>query len=186
MCCSDSSYVLSAIISDLAASSPRTSVGEEASLTPSQREEVAKLIAGFRQNKSTPKYRPAIVEKLIKIGPPAVRQLSEVIDAELQTVLEPYRDAFRKQAHAVLQKQASGLKPDTIRQLQMKVLALRDRDGLTEEAISREADPAMKQLAAAVLVEGEKVLESSSKLAAQRGRIAELGRNWERCAAYHW
>src|SRR5262245_62325381 len=152
--------LVAAIIVALAASSlAARSLADESTLTPAQREEVAKLLGAFRQNKSTPKNRPGIVEKLVKFGTPAVRQLSEVIDAELHTAMEPYREAFRKQAQAVLHKQAGGLKPETIRQLQIKVLALRDRDGLTQETITREADPAMKQLAAAGLVDVEKVLQ---------------------------
>jgi uncharacterized protein YkwD len=160
--------------------------GQDAALAPAQREEVAKLMTAFRQGRSTPKSRPAIVEKLLKFGAPAVKQLSEVIDAELQTAMEPYHAALVKQAAEVFKKQAAGTMPETIRKLQTAVLALRTQGDLTKETIVRTADPAMQQLADVALVDSGKVLKSSSKLASQRARLLEIGRHWERCAAYDW
>ncbi len=160
--------------------------GQEAALTPAQREEVAKLMTAFRQARSAPKRRPAIVEKLLKFGEPAVKQLGEVIEAELETAIPPYHTALVKQAAGVLKKQAAGTMPQTIRDLQSKVLTLRTRDDLTKETIVSVADPAMKQLAAVGFVDIDNVLRSSSKLAGQRTRLLEIGQSWERCAAYEW
>lgn len=160
--------------------------GQEAALTPAQREEVAKLMTAFRQARSAPKKRPPIVEKLLAFGAPAVKQLSEVIDAELQTAIPPYRAALVKQATDALKKQAAGTTPQTIRDLQSRVLALRTRDDLSKDTITGVADPAMKQLAAVAFVDIDKVLRGSSKLAAQRAKLLEIGQSWERCAAYEW
>jgi len=164
---------------------PQTMAAEPAQ-TPAQREEVARLLATFQASKSRPERRPAIVEKLLKIGEPAVRQLAEVIDAELSAELEDYRAAFIRQAAALFKRQFGEPDAAAIRRLQEQVLALRDREDLTKEQIADEVDPAMKELRAMAAVDAEKVVRFSAALAAQRGRLVDLGRHWERCAAYQW
>ena len=67
----------------------------------------------------------------------SVKQLDEVIQAELLTAIEPYRTGLAKQAAEVLKKQAAGTKPETIRQLQTKVLALRTKEELSKEVYEK-------------------------------------------------
>jgi uncharacterized protein YkwD len=156
----------------------------EPQLTAAQREEVTQLLAAFRKARKTPEDRAKVVGRLLEIGGPAVKQLLEVVQQEMRGGLEKYRELFHKQALAATRKRTKEADPAAVRTLQAKVLALKDRENLTEEMITQEADPALVELRKLALIDPASVLEGLPRLGEQRKALLALGEHWERCLQY--
>jgi len=155
---------------------------QKSHLTTEQQDHVAKLLAAFRQAKDRPADRERIVHELIEFGYPAVKQLSNVVNAELRGTLKRYGQQVDQRLAKVSRSKAKEVSPAEIQALRSTVLNLRDRQDLTEEMIRKEGAPAMARLRTLLLPDRKQVLDGVPEIQAAREKVLAEGHYWDLCA----
>jgi len=154
----------------------------ESDAAPARQRSLSRLLAEFRRARSDPRLRAELVDEVLARGDEATERLLALIQSELRPQLDGYRKQFMRQASAVARGQLGQVNLQEVLQLRQKVLALKERQGLTKQMIVAEADPAMARLREIFLVDRGKVLAASETLSATREELSATGRLWERCA----
>jgi len=153
-------------------------------LPSKQQAELVKLLADYKVPVHPAGEKEKIVDRIFELGPPAVRQFQATVEKQLRPLVDRYRDHFFRQASVLSATKVRGVSLADGKKLRDAVLDLRDNNDLKKEDIVKAADPAMKQLAALLVVDREAVLESLPELGKEREKLGDLSQYWERCAEF--
>ncbi len=168
-----------------AAESDSARPAQKQHLTAEQQKHIAELLSSFRRSKEkvAPQERERIVDELVEMGLPAVKQLSDVVNRELLGALKHYGQKVEKRLAQVGRNKSAEVNPAEIQKLRATVLSLRDNADLTHEMIVKKGDPALAQLRQLLLPDRKAVLDDVPELQVEREKLLTVGRLWERCAA---
>ncbi|QGJ69111.1 Hypothetical protein PBC10988_7770 [Planctomycetales bacterium 10988] len=149
-------------------------------LKSQQRQQAHQLISDFCQSGNTLQEREELLKQMQQMSEVVGDELLDYISEELNQQLQSYRSKFREQA-ASFQKTIQPDQESQINSLREKVIALSDREELTEEEIKEVADPARKTLTQWLIPDRQKVLDQSSSLSSQRRELLSQGREMDQC-----
>jgi uncharacterized protein YkwD len=151
-------------------------------LTSEQRTKVSKLLAEYRAAGNNIEKKQGICDKALEVGPAAAPLMLAAVDKDLQPKLKRYQSKFAIQAAAAAKRKVGKVDLDEVARLRQSVLGLQKLgDAFTHEVITQRADPAMAKLRAAFILDRKEVLEKSKDLPADRQKLEELGKLWDRC-----
>lgn len=149
---------------------------ELAALTEQQEKILTIALKDFR---GAPQQRMTAAKRALSVGPAGAQRLLDKIEVELEPPLAKYREVCTKLAAAEYAKRS--VTPEKLAELRAKVLDLRKEENLTKEKIVEIADPAMKELAALILVDRVSLLSASPEVRRLRPQLSQLAPFWEAC-----
>jgi uncharacterized protein YkwD len=174
--------LLSFLIVAAARAGDKTEKKPRPTLTPDERARVSKLLAEYRSAGSDAEKKQTVCEKVLEINPAAAPLMLAAVDRDLQPKLKKYNAKFLAQAAAAARSKTGKIDLNEVMELRKTVLDLQSLgDGFTHEIIVQKADPAMSKLRAAFILDRSDVLDKSKDLQADRKKLTDLGRLWERC-----
>ncbi len=151
-------------------------------LTPDERAKVNKLLTEYRGAGGDAEKKQAVMEKVLEIGPAAAHLMLAAVNRDLQPKIKKYNAKFQAAAVAASKRKTGKVDLNEVIELRKTVLDLQKLgDGFTHEIITEKADPAMAKLRAAFILGRADILDKSKDLQADRKKLADLGRLWERC-----
>lgn len=152
-------------------------------LTVEQRKQLKVLIDRFRRARGEQRQRDELMDVLFKYGDVAVRQLQELVDAELHGHLQEYAGNYMRRASGLYRSRLTPANAAQVQRLRNQVLALKDDESLTRQRIVAEGDPAIDKLRNLLVIPRETVLEDEV-LRAKRAQLVELSQSWQRIQEY--
>ena len=151
-------------------------------LTPDQRAKVNKLLVEYRSAGADVEKKQAVMDKVLEIGPAAAPLMLAAVDRDLQPKIKKYNAKFQAAAVAASKRKTGKVDRNEVMELRKTVLDLQKLgDGFTHEIITEKADPAVAKLRAMFILDRSDVLDKSKDLQADRKKLTDLGRLWERC-----
>ncbi len=151
-------------------------------LTPDQRANVNKLLVEYRSAGNDVEKKQAVCDKVLEIGPAAAPLMLAAVNRDLQPKLKKFQAKFQAAAVAASKRKTGKVDLSEVMELRKTVLDLQKLgDGFTHEIIVEKADPAMAKLRAVFVLDRGEVLDKSKDLQAERKKLTDLGRLWERC-----
>ena len=150
-------------------------------LAPSERKQLADLLAEYRKQQGNTDERFAVIDKIALLGPLALPQIEELAAKEMQKGLNDYRAQFTRAATGVFAKKAADKQLAEIGELRAKVLELATHPDLSKEQIIGHSDPALARLKELLLVDREEILAQGKNLAKPRSVLLKQGLEWDYC-----
>ena len=151
-------------------------------LTPDQRAKVNKLLVEYRSAGNDVEKKQAVCDKVLEIGPAASPLMLAAVNRDLQPKIKKYNAKFQAQAAAASNRKTGKVDLNEVMELRKTVLDLQKLgDKFTHEIITEKADPAVAKLRAMFILDRSDVLDKSKDLQADRKKLSDLGRLWERC-----
>jgi uncharacterized protein YkwD len=151
-------------------------------LTPDQRAKVNKLLVEYRNAGTNVDKKQEVCDKVLEIGPAAAPLMLAAVDRDLQPKIKKYNAKFQAQAVAASKRKIGKVDLTEIMELRRTVLDLQKLgDDFTHAIITQKADPAVAKLRAMFILNRSDVLDKSKDLQADRKKLTDLGRLWERC-----
>ncbi len=145
-----------------------------AGLTHEERREVAGLLRQFAGRGVTREERDRIADRVLEIGDYAPDRLRSVAERLFTSLLPRYAKAYYGFAGRTYEARLRRLglsRRDTLRR---QIWSVVRSQGLTKEKVLEEADPALEELEAALLLTRDAVLEANSRLVEQREELLQL------------
>jgi uncharacterized protein YkwD len=153
-------------------------------LTSEQRAKVGKLLQEYRAAGSKAEKREEICDKVLEVSPAAATPMLAAVDRELQPKLKRYNVRFQAQAASAAKRKFGKVDLNEVVRLRKSVLDLQKLgDDFTHAVIVEKGDPAMAKLRAMFILDRGEVLDKSAELQAERKKLEETGRLWEKCQA---
>lgn len=153
-------------------------------LTSAQRRTARLLVARFRRSRRDLGAQVSILNMAMQSSPAAVEDIRALIEQQLAPKVAQYRADFVAAAGTAVEAQFAKADMAEVTRLQQTVNALRTEPNLSKEQIAQVADPAMDQLAKALLVDRSEVLGKDRRLVNRRESLMPEGKMWEMADAY--
>lgn len=151
---------------------------------PEMARHVSRLLTLLRQAKKDPAKREAVIDEAISLGPQVAAAIHAGVGRDMQPLLKSYSGKFSQAASKLAQKKIGSVNLEEVQRLRTTVLELQNRPDFSKELIEREADPALKRLEEIFVVDRQEVLNENPSLGKERESLSEMGRLWEKTAAF--
>lgn len=165
-------------------SSPSLLGAEAPRLTTQEKRAIRKVLGSYRRARRDLDAKAAAIAQAASLGPTAVEEVLQLVNADLKPMLDRYRQDFLKASRTAAAKKYQSANMEEVAKLQQTVLALQQDPELTKETIVQVADPAMLRLQELLILEPQAVLGQHRQLVEQREKMQGIGLLWQACQQY--
>jgi len=156
-------------------------VASRSKLTSAERREVTKLLREYGDLRGQPEEQLAVVEQLVEIGGPAIRQAYEAVVREMAPRVERYRQKFGQAAAQTVAARSAEANVMEVQQLRARMVQLWQDASILQDERRSDSDAVLTRLNELLLVDRQSVLEAHAALGTERESLLEACHAWELC-----